>query len=289
LIIALNGEFMTTTVNQQEQIKPVSKLPVRNNLKAGYLVSALIVLCTAIATIAGIFYTDQIYPTTEARQAFIANDVVTLFIGLPILLISMWLTYRGKLIGLLFWPGAIFYGLYNYTTSLFGAPLTIMYPLYLIIVTLSIYTTIGLIATIQSEPVKQKLTGHVSEKLSSGPLIGLGVAFGMRALVILVTATIDQTSLPGPELGLLVADFIACAAWVIGGIMLWRRQALGYVTGPGLLFSISMLFIGVIAILLLQPIISGAPLLVMDILVLSIMGLICFVPFVLYVRGVIKS
>ena len=280
---------MTTTVNQQEQIKPVSKLPVRNNLKAGYLVSALIVLCTAIAAIAGIFYTDQIYPTTEARQAFIANDVVTLFIGLPILLISMWLTYRGKLIGLLFWPGAIFYGLYNYTTYLFGAPLTIMYPLYLIIVTLSIYTTIGLIATIRAEPVKQKLTGHVSEKLSSGPLIGLGVAFGMRALVILVTATIDQTSLPGPELGLLVADFIACAAWVIGGIMLWRRQALGYVTGPGLLFSISMLFIGVIAILLLQPIISAGPLLVMDILVLSIMGLICFVPFVLYVLGVIKS
>lgn len=280
---------MATTVNQQEQINPVSKLPVRNNLKAGYLVSALIALCTAIAAIAGILYPDQIYPTTEARQAFIANDVVTLFIGLPILIISMWLTYKGKLIGLLFWPGAIFYGLYNYIIYLFGAPLTIMYPLYLIIVTLSTYIAIGLIASVQPEPVKQKLTGHVPEKLSSGPLIGLGLVFGVRALIILATAAINQTTLPGPELGLLAADFIACTAWIIGGILLWQRQALGYVTGTSLLFSASMLFVGVIAVLLLQPIVSGGPLMVVDILVLLLMGLICFVPFVLYVRGVVKS
>jgi hypothetical protein len=234
-------------------------------------------------------YPNSFYTGEELQQAFITNDVVTLFIGVPILLISMWLARRGKLIGLLFWPGAIFYGLYNYTIYLFGAPLTIMYPLYVVIVTLSLYTTIGLVATIRGEVVKQKLAGYVSEKLSSGPLIGLGFAFGVRALFIMVDAAINQTSLPEPELGLLAADFIACAAWMIGGVMLWQRQPLGYVSGTGLLFSTSMLFIGLIAILLLQPIVSGGPLPVMDIVVVSIMGLICFVPFVLYVRGVVKS
>jgi len=266
-----------------------NELSVKNNLRMGYLFTSLIIIFTAIAAVAGIFFSDEIYLSAEAGHSFIANDVVTLFIGLPILLISMWLTHRDKLIGLLFWPGAIFYGLYNYTIYLFSAPLTIMYPLYLLIVTLSLYTTIFLVASIQGEPVKEKLTGYVSERLSSAPLIFFGFIFGLRAIGLMASAAIEQEPLPDPELGLLVADFIACAAWLIGGILLWRHQALGYVTGTGLLFSTSMLFIGVIAVLLLQPIISGGSLLVMDVIVLAIMGLLCFVPFVLYVRGVVKS
>lgn len=264
-------------------------MPVKNNLKLGYLFSLLIVGLTAVAAITGIFFPHMIYPSEALKQSFFTNDIVTLFIGLPILLLSMWLTHRGKLIGLLFWPGAIFYGLYNYTIYLISSPLTIMYPLYLIIVTLSIYTIIGLVASIQGEPVQQQLTSHVPEKLSGVLLIGFGVLFGIRAIVMMVTAAINQTPLPAPELGLLVTDFIAGAAWVIGGILLWRRHALGYVTGVGLLFSISMLFVGLIAILLLQPFVTGDPLLIIDILVVLAMSLICFVPFGLFFRGVIKS
>jgi len=71
--------------------------------------------------------------------------------------------------------------------------------------------------------------------------------------------------------------------------MLWRRQSLGYVGGTGLLFCASMLFIGLIGVLLLQPIVSGGPLPIIDIVVILIMSLICIVPFGLYVRGVVKS
>ena len=281
---------MTTLTNQQARTQPLSKLPVRRSLKAAYLFSLLIMALTGIAAAASILAADIIYPTAELKKSFIANDVVTLFIGLPILLISMWLTHRGKLIGLLFWPGAIFYGLYNYTAYLIGTPLTIMYPLYLIIVTISIYTIIGLVASIDSESVKQRLTGHISEKSASGVLMVFGFVFGLRAIIMMVmNAASSQTPLAGPELGVLVADFIACTAWLIGGVLLWQRQPLGYVAGMGLLFCASMLFVGVIAILLLQPIISGGPLPVIDIVVLLVMGLICFVPFVLFGRGVVRS
>ena len=44
------------------------------------------------------------------------------------------------------WPGALLYGLYNYVAYLFGAPHTAVYPLYLFIVTLSLYTLIALVA-----------------------------------------------------------------------------------------------------------------------------------------------
>ena len=55
--------------------------------------------------------------------------------------------------------------------------------------------------------------------------------------------------------------------------------------GLGLLFQASMLFIGLIIFLLLQPILTQAPLALVDIVVVFVMGLICFIPFGLFLRG----
>jgi len=48
----------------------------------------------------------------------------------------------------------------------------------------------------------------------------------------------------------------------------------------------SMLFIGLIMFLLLQPVLTDAPFVLVDIIVVFIMGLICFIPFGLFVREV---
>ncbi len=264
-------------------------LPLKYSLRFGYLFSLLIALLTAIASVATLLYPDLIYPTAELQRAFLANDVVNLFIGLPILLISMWLARRKKLIGLLFWPGALVYGLYSYLVYLFGVPFNVLYPLYLLIVTFSIYTTIGLVAGIDGEAVKGWLAGHVPERLAGGIIIGFGLVFALRVIVVMASALADQTLIAGTELGLLAADFILSGALAIGGIMLWRRQALGYVGGTGLLFQTSMLFIGLIAVLILQPFLSDAPFVPVDVIVVFVMGLICFIPFALFVRGIVRS
>jgi hypothetical protein len=75
----------------------------------------------------------------------------------------------------------------------------------------------------------------------------------------------------------------------VGGALLWRRQALGYVAGAGLLFQASMLFIGLIVFLLLQPALTGAPFALADVVVIAIFGLVCFVPFALFTRGLVKA
>ena len=275
--------------HEESSDHPSTTLPLKYSLRWAYLVSLLILLLTAVASITGILFPDRIYPSAAAQHAFLANDVVNLFIGLPILLLSMWLARREKLIGLLFWPGAIFYGLYNYLVYLFGVPLTVLYPLYLLIVTLSIYTIIGLVATIDGEAVKERLDGSVPRRLAGGIILGFGTLFALRAIAVMAGALANQTPIAGPELGLLVADFIFSGALVIGGILLWRRQALGYVGGTGLLFQASMLFIGLIAVLILQPFLSGTPFRPMDVIVVFAMGLICFIPFLLFARGVVRS
>jgi hypothetical protein len=70
---------------------------------------------------------------------------------------------------------------------------------------------------------------------------------------------------------------------------LLRQQALGYVGGTGLLFLGSMLFVGLILFLLLQPLLTDAQFVLTDIIVTFVMGLICFIPFGFFLRGVIRS
>jgi hypothetical protein len=233
-------------------------LPVTNSLKLGYLFSLLIAILTAFTSLTSIIFQDEIYPSEELLQSFLPNDIVNLLIGLPILLGSMWLARRGNLIGLLFWPGALFYGLYNYLIYLFGMPFGAMYPFHLVLVTLSIYTLIGLVASIDSTAVKQRLAGRVPERLAGGVLFVAGAAFGLMALII-------------------------------GGVMLWRRKALGYVVGTGLLFNLSMLFVGLLAVMLLQPLLTDAPFSATDVMVIFVMTLLSFIPLILFIRGASRS
>ena len=218
-----------------------------------------------------------------------ANDVVNLFVGVPILLGSMWLARRGKLIGLLFWPGALMYVLYNYIAYVLAMPLSWVLLLYMALVTLSAYTTIGLVANIDGKAVQQCLAGAVPEKLSGGVLIGFGVLISMRVVGVIASALASQTTVPATESSALVSDFLLSPAWVIGGVLLWQRRALGYVSGAGLLFQASMLFIGLIIFLLLQPLLTTAPFALVDVVVVFIMGLICFIPFGLFLRGVLSG
>jgi hypothetical protein len=269
-------------------------LPVARSLRWVFPFSLLIAVLTAVASITGLLYPDTVYPTAELQHAYLANDIFTLVLGLPILLLFMWLAWRGKpikigLAGLLFWPGALLYGLYNYTAYLFGMPFQGMFFLTLVIVVLSLYTVIGLVAVIDGEAVKHHLAGHVPERFGGGVLILLGAAYALLAAVTIISNLTGQASLSQAELAVFVADFFMAPAWVIGGMLLWRREPLGYVGGTGLLFSASMLFIGVIGIVLLQAVQSGGPFPLVDVVLLLAMGLICFIPFTLFVRGVLKS
>jgi len=261
-------------------------LPVRGGFTLSYALSLAIAILMAVASVAGLLRRDVIYPTDELLRSFVPNDVVNILIGLPILLGSLWLARRDELIGLLFWPGALFYVLYNYMVYVFAMPLNVAFLLHLVLVTLSVYTLIGLIAGIDGEAVKQRLAGAVPERLAGGVLVGLGLLFLLQVIGAILTALSSQTSIAETELALHISDFMIAPALVIGGALLWRREEFGYVSGLGLLFQTSMLFIGLIMFLLLQPLLTTAPFALADVVVIAIMGLICFVPFGLFVRGV---
>jgi hypothetical protein len=205
------------------------------------------------------------------------------------LIISIWLTRRGKLIGLLCWPGALLYTFYNYIAYIFGMPFGWVILLYTLLTMLSAYTVYILMKAIEWKKVKDKLAGKIPEKFTGGFLVFYGVAFFFLALSVITGANADQGTVSMPDVGVSIADTVLSVLLFVGGILLFRRKPLGYASGMGLLFAASTLFIGVILIVLLQPVLTDTPFVLEDVIVLSGMALICFIPTGLFMRGVLSN
>jgi hypothetical protein len=138
----------------------------------------------------------SVYPTDELLQAFLPNDVVNLVIGLPVLLGSMWSARRGRLSGLLCWPGALLFMAYNYISYVFAMPPSLIFLFYLLTAAASIYTLIGLTSRIDGKAVKRQLEGAVPEKLAGGVLAGFGLLFVLRVIGVVIIALQDGAIAP---------------------------------------------------------------------------------------------
>jgi membrane protein implicated in regulation of membrane protease activity len=252
-----------------------------------YTISLIVAGLMVLASLAGIFFPAFVYPAAEQRRAFLANDVANLLIGLPILLGSLILARRGSLAGLLFWPGALLYTTYNYLAYAVAMPLTWQFVPFAALVVLSIYGVWRLLKSIDAARVQERLQGRVAERFTGGMLVAFGLLVILLAAGKFAGAAAAHTS--WAELSTQVADLVLAPAWLAGGIFLWQKKAPGYVSGAGLLFRACMLFIGLFIFFALQPLVAGLPFPLTDFVVIAVMSLLAFVPFGLFLRGVLHQ
>lgn len=79
------------------------------------------------------------YDTMLIGAGFRGGDAVTLFVGVPVLLLSLWGHRRGSLRSSLILVGVLAYFLYIYTSLVFGAAFNSLFMLYLIIFSASLF------------------------------------------------------------------------------------------------------------------------------------------------------
>ncbi len=218
---------------------------------------------------------------------FLAHDAFNLIVGLPLLLGLLWLARRGLLIGLLLLPGALYYVLYTYTTYLVGSPFSVLFLPYVALVTLSAYSIIGLVASIDGERVRQQLRGIVPARTIGAILV----------ILALLTLAQDSSAAVGTALAgagttvpaarhIWIADLVLeVPAVFFGGILLWRREPLGFVAGAGLLFQYGVTPIALAAMMALQPFLTAAPVDMGAIIALLVFALVSLAPLAFFVRG----
>jgi len=126
----------------------------------------------------------------------------------------------------------------------------------------------------------------VPARTAGGVLAGLAILLIVRQTAIIVAALTDQTPVDTLERMLWIDDVtVGCPALLAGGVLLWRRKALGYVAGAGLLLGYGVLAVGLIPVMVFQALTTASPVDVAGIVVVLVMGAICFIPFAFFVRG----
>lgn len=270
-------------------VQPAS-LPVTCSLALVYAFSLAIALLMAGAAVTGLVFRESIYAGSALVLFLVPTDLVTLAVVLPVLLVSMWLARRGKLVGLLLWPGALLYALYIYIVYTISVPFGVLFLPYLALVTLSAYTTIGLVASIDADAVRDRLAGAVPARAAGAVLAILAALFIGMQVVQVIAALATQAPLGDVDLPPFIADTVVLApTWLAGGILLWRRRPLGYASGAGLLFVGSTLFGGLGFVVAYPAISGGSPVDVGGVVSMLAMAAVCLVPLVLYLRGIARS
>ncbi|MEO8285996.1 MAG: hypothetical protein ABI670_06135 [Chloroflexota bacterium] len=262
-----------------KQTEHEQSLPLKGNLTLAYLVSSVIAFIMTVASVAGLFDGPSVYPGLEAKMLplFVGQDALNLIVGLPMLLGSMWLARRGSLFGLLLWPGALFYILYDYGYYVLGAPFNAFFLPYIALMTLSAYTMIGIVASIDGNAVRERLAGTVPARLTGGVLATLALLFMALWTSLTISALASGTPLDLIAHVVIIMDLtVQLPALLVGGILLWRREGIAYVVAVGLLLQAGVYLAGLSVITIVQEITVGLPFDAVAVVPGFIVGAICF-------------
>jgi len=213
-------------------------MPVKNKLIFAYLLSGLMVILLLVASILGLLYGGRgFYDSYPASLAgLVGQGGVTLVVGIPLLVASMWFTSRGSTSGLLLWAGTLFYFAYSYYFYVIGG-FNALFLIYVATVSTSLYGLLSLLFAIDAEALKARFGARAQTRLVGGFFIGIALLFVLMWGGMSITSAVAGTR---PDEVLRSVVIIDCTVLLpllfFGGLKLWRREAWGYVLG-GLLLT----------------------------------------------------
>lgn len=177
----------------------------------------------------GIYARDSVSMATQA----IAQDSVTLLLGIPMALISLFLIIKENKKGIFLITGTMGYFLYTYTSYSFLMYFNNFYLVYLAIMTLSFYNFVLCTCELNRYKLKNKFTDKFPYKGLSVFLWVTGMVIGLMWLGRIVPALIKNSAPFGLEhystLGIQTLDlgFIVPACFVTG-YLLRKEKQMGY-------------------------------------------------------------
>ena len=222
------------------------------------LLSVPLAILTAIVSYAGVFV-ESTYAMENSLYAAqgIGQDIVNLFIVVPILLFAAFFAWRKSKLGLLIWSGAVFYLAYSYTIYSFGLHFNNLFIAYCLILGLSFYSLVYFLISSLRENVSQWFASDVSTKPTGIFLVVIAVLFYFIWLSEIIPAIlINATPKSIIESGLLinpvhVLDIAICLpALIVTGIALIKKKNIGFLLAPTMLLFCIFMAVAIAAMLI---------------------------------------
>ncbi len=261
------------------------------------LISSLsLVILIAITSIYGLYNSNAYILETEnwAAQSR-AQDLVNLFIAVPILLVSAILAYRKSLAAYMIWLGDLVFIVYSFILYAFFVHFNAMFLLYSLVLGFAIYLLIYSLASVDAQKIKASITLSVKiKKIVSIFVIALGGLFYLVWLKDIIPNLLDgkvPSSITEAGLatnGVYVIDIaILLPALILSGYYLIKNKSVGYLLA-GMLLPFSLIMIINIAFIVYY---LGANGLATDNSVLSVFGFLSLLTLVintLYFKNIKK-
>ena len=222
------------------------------NLKTLRILTILLAIVLATVSFAGAFLPST-YERDDPSMAAqgVGQDLVNLFLVVPVLLVSFYLTTRNRKVATLVYGGTLFYILYSFIIYCFGVHFNRLFLLYCATLGISLYAFILFMRDVQRLDVGSWFV-RAPVKLVSFYLLFVAAVFYALWLKSVVPALIDDTVPPEvADYGLLVNAVhvidlaFALPGLVIGALLLLQKRELGY-----LIASLALIFMIILTLAL---------------------------------------
>lgn len=213
-----------------------------------------IAILLTIAAGCGFFVGGLYRDTTGWMAQAVGQDLVTLVVALPALVISAILVSRGSQRARLIWLGVIVYLVYSYAIAAFNVRFNPLFLVYVALLGCSLYALIGGIAAADLEGIKARFGEKTPVKAVSIYLAALVLFFYFvwlsEIVPALITGDIPQslTDYELPTSAVHVLDM----AWMLPAmgltaVWLWRKRAIGYTLAGALLTFVPVLGLAIMS------------------------------------------
>ncbi len=196
--------------------------------------SVLIAFMAGLASWGGLFSEGLYRDNPLVVSAWRGNDIVTLFIVVPMLLISSLLVSRASNRGRLFWMGSLWYMIYNYMFYLFGAVFNNLFLLYAALFVVSVYTFVLALIQTDAQAFSRNFSGQIPYKSVSIFMLCFAVLLGSMWIILslsfVFTGQVHQSILQTehPTAVVFAVDLtLLIPSLIVSGVLLWQKKSWG--------------------------------------------------------------
>jgi hypothetical protein len=234
-------------------------------MRLSYRLSLALAALMLMQSILGLMLQGQYRDAEWIKVTWLGNDLVTLIVAVPLLIVGIIFSARGSIRGLLLWLGMLGYGVYNYAYYMLGATLNTFFLFYVAALVLSVVTLILSLLRIDVDAVAASFRAKTPVRLVGGyyTFVGLGLA-SVWLIMWAAYAFAGRPTPVEPEIFKVVAALdtsIIVPPLLFGGVLLWRRNAWVYVLSAvaGILGSVYLLVLSVNSVLAIARGIAEVP------------------------------
>jgi hypothetical protein len=185
--------------------------------------------------------------SAEVAPQGIAQDYITLFAGVPLLVISLFIARSGSVKGQYLLAGTLGYFLVTYLFYTVMGMYNEFFLVYVLLTGTSFYALLLTLIALNAYPLKELFKAATPVKFTGGFLLFNAVAIALLWLSIVVPPLFDGTIIPvqvehyttlivqGLDLGLLLPGCFIC------GVLLMKRTKTGYLSAPVYFIFLSLL------------------------------------------------